>query len=343
MRSRRCIVLRSVGLAVLVVGCAGPASRDRGEPPVVELKVERFDPARHLEAAAPGRYLTADEHPGLWLQAARGPDRASFAVAREEAVELYAWPGLTPIWRAAVSPDAPSRQQPAAPLLAFTPDGTRLAWLGGAGWGQRFIVLDVATGAALTDLVFPSLPSPPGSGGGVTPPPTPDALQSTPDGRRFRIDNSFGAYELDPDALRLVALDHRSEVSLRPTLAQDTGAAWDERNAVLTRRGGGGRIAIDCMTHERDIALDEGLDRIAYLCARGDADDIPEIRVRRLSSGERLGAFKFAARWGRLVVLDADTVLALAEPQPRFSALYSLAGAPVRRRDPATDAWVATP
>lgn len=326
-------------LAGLVVGCAGPAPRERGGAPV-ELKVERFDAARHLQPAPPSRYLTADEHPGLWLQAARGPDRASFAVAREEAVELYAWPGLTPIWRAAVSPDEPSRQQPAAPLLAFTPDGARLAWLGGAGFGQRFIVLDVATGAVRTDLVFPSLPSPSGRGGGITPPPTPDALQATSDGRRFRIYNSFGVYELDPDALRLVALDP-SQAGPRPTLAQDTGAAWDERNAVLTRRGGGGQIAIDCVTYERDIALDEGLDRVAYLCARGDAGDVPEIRVRRLSSGERLGAFPFAARWGRLVVLDADTVLALAQPQPRFSALYSLTGAPVRRRDPATDAWVA--
>ena len=69
------------------------------------------------------------------------------------------------------------------------------------------------------------------------PAPSGRALWERATGRHDEVLSEYAAYELDPDALRLVALDHRSEVSLRPTLAQDTGAAWDERNAVLVVLG----------------------------------------------------------------------------------------------------------
>jgi hypothetical protein len=343
---------RHLPLLTLVSACtaSAPLPPDEALPPderlppdqqptatSTALTVERFDPARHTSAPSDTHYRSASDHPKTWLEVARSPDGAAIAVARETDVELRAWPGLLPLWRVSVSPDDPYRTRPSHPLLAFTPDGGRLAWLGGVGHQHRFLLID-PSGAPQFDLAFPSLPEPSSGGGGVTPPPTPAAMHAIADGRRFDIFNSFARYQLDPAAPALTV--DNSQGGMRPIRAHDSQAAWDNRNAVLTRRGGGGEIKLDCDIYEQDIAIDERLDRIAYLCA-GGGDRRPEIRLRRLSSGEQLAAFPFVSKWGRIVILDAHSLLALASPDsgPRYTALLSTVAPAVRTHDPATDAW----
>lgn len=329
--------MRRLGVLALLCGCTSSSTTPPAPPPPAPLKVERFDAARD-RGPPRNTYGARGEPSETWLEVARAPDRSSLAIALGEAVELRAMPGLSQLWRNRVTPDEPYGSQPAHPLLAFTADGSRLAWLGGAGFDQRLIVYVAATGVVEQDVVFPGLPQPTHGGGGVTPEPTPEVLQAV-GGGRYLIHNTFASYEIEPAALRMAELLDRSRFGLAVNTAEDSGAAWDLFNGVLARRGGGGSLRLDCRFNEDHVAIDEGLDRAAILCLGDGYDDPPQIHLRRLSSGESLGRFVYSSAWGRLVILDANSVLVVSHAGNRDTRIFSLVVPREGRHDPANNRW----
>lgn len=262
------------------------------------LAVRAYDPSTDGVAASSRRTASG----GRWLAIAKDPYGSQVAVATRATLALLDPESAAIRWSVPVSDGLAYGVQPDAPLVAFAPDGSRVAWLGGCASGPRLIFVDPESGAVTADLVLERFPTPPsaGPGGGVQAPPLPQGMRFTLAGALV-IDEPFGRWTLAPDVRTLT---FTGDV-VRDFAPQDGGAAYTYKgDGKLT--GPGGDVNVGGILH-RSVAIDAGLARVAWVHFAGA--NAGRFVLASLPAGDVLAAVDVTSPFGQVAVLDGSTAV----------------------------------